>query len=280
MCDLYLSIYSATEPFLNTTSAAGSLSDSTSQGSPSPVVGRVLQGIVGDTGGTTKDVAGTSVEDLGNVSDVTVPPGTGSESEVVIALLGGALESLLESRFAFTPAVAERSRHSRQILSLADDVAKRLGSVLVKVLKAHTKGLLLSPNSPEQTLDANLLRQALQVSVKGPDDKAAISTVETSALGTAAAASMSMTGKGMVLEVRAVCSELLRWTVSMTPTPSSPTLSPPPISASNGTSTQPAGGGGGQGPGSIPVNRLYELIDTLNQNNWLRRHVIGNKKYT
>ena len=37
------------------------------------------------------------------------------ENELISALLGGALQSLLDSRFAFTPAVAIRSRYRDQI---------------------------------------------------------------------------------------------------------------------------------------------------------------------
>ena len=37
------------------------------------------------------------------------------ENDLISALLGGALQSLLDSRFAFTPAVAIRSRYRDQI---------------------------------------------------------------------------------------------------------------------------------------------------------------------
>jgi hypothetical protein len=57
-----------------------------------------------------------------------------------VALLGAALQSLLDSRFAFTAAVAEV--YKDQIGSLALKIRTRLSRVLMKFIKAYTKGNL------------------------------------------------------------------------------------------------------------------------------------------
>ena len=270
MCDLYLSAYSATEPFLKPNGVSGA-SEGTIASAPQLRCGQVLleEGTLetpdGNSDGILDGVKGTPEGASGETTiprpDITQPPS--SSSDLVVALLGGALQSLLESRFAFTPAVAERSRYRSEILLLASDIAKRLGSVLLKVLKAHARGYLPCLHSAVPVDEGDKSRDVL---TDGPPS----CTAQEGSLATSSTPSASVPpseGEEMVLEARRVCSELLRW--SNTTQGSSPRTS-----VSVQASAVAGTGGGG---GSISVNRLYELIDTVNQNDWLRKCATANK---
>ena len=298
MCDLYLAAYSASEPYLTSASA------------PAPTEGEALEP------GDDSDISNSAASSRAHTSAVSPTTASDSprdpccipaeaegtsisrsdrDSELVVALLGGALQSLLESRFALTPAVALMSKHRSQILSLAAQIAKRLGGVLLKVLRAYSKGLLpctphagqlYSPSQPKaHSLDSfqSVLPDGdAEVSRPVPQPLSTIRSDHSSPGGIDTNRAVTRDGSEMVLEARRICTELLRWPTS------------PPATASNGSVVGPVAvadigdrktavsmplkastkGSGAEGVASttVPasVTRLYDLIDTVNQNDWLR----------
>ena len=286
MCDLYLSAYSATEPFLKSVKKVGEpdrIADSTVFPSPPGLGSQRLS--------TTDESATERLEDkkCSNGSDEdasrsVVRPDSWSQSELVVALLGGALQSLLESRFAFTPAVAVRSRYRSQILSLAADVAKRLSSVLIKVLRAHSKGLLPSPDNlgSDKISSSTFLGEIEPKSIKElrlvtPTPSPALTCDE---FNSAMAASICTSDPNdMVTEARMICTELLRWSaVPVLPSATSEVESKSTTSGENGnviSSTPPYTLSGAES--TVSVHRLYELINMINQNAWLRRCATSSK---
>ena len=288
MCDLYLSAYSATEPFLKSVKKVGEpdrIADSTVFASP--------QGPGSQRLSTADESATERLEDKkrlnGSDEDASgsmVGPDSWSQSELVVALLGGALQSLLESRFAFTPAVAVRSRYRSQILSLAADVAKRLSSVLIKVLRAYSKGLLPSPDnlSSDKISSSTFLGEIEPKSIKElrlvtPTTSPAPALTFDEFNGATAAAICTSDPNDMVTEARMICTELLRWSaVPVVPSATSEVENKSTASGGNGSvisSTPPYTLSGAEG--TVSVHRLYELINMINQNAWLRRCATSSK---
>ena len=286
MCDLYLSAYSATEPFLKSVKPIGDpdeITDSTVLPSPTSLG---LQ-----RRSTVEESAADGLKDKerahGSNDDGSVPsvcPESWSQSELVVALLGGALQSLLESRFAFTPAVAERSRYRSQIFSLAGDVAKRLSGVLIKVLRAHSKGLLPSPDNlgSDKISASAFLSEVESKSVKElrfitPAPPPAFTSDD---FNDAMASSVCTTDpNNMVIEARMICTELLRWSaVTVAPSPTSEIENKSTTLGGNGNviSSTPSYSLSGS-EGTLSVHRLYELINMVNQNAWLRRCATSSK---
>lgn len=273
MCDLYLSAYSATEPFLKSAKNVTSSGESVGQTISEPMIYEDLQ-----HGAPVSTSLILEAVDLNCVKssdkDVSAPssvesPGSYSESELVIALLGGALQSLLESRFAFTPVVAERSRYRSQILSLAADVAKRLGGVLIKVLKAHSRGFLpsLDPesgiqNSSSITLGEVKARPFEELCFVDPTATPVPTFEVDESHGVTTVPSYTTGRNDMVLEARKICTELLRWSAIAAATPATTEGE-----SRSATASFPLPGA----VGTVSVNRLYELINMVNQNPWLRR---------
>ena len=308
MCDLYLGAYTATEPYL-ISSIRGKEKEKEKE--REKVKGKEKSSdvhIESECNTSTQTPRHLSGDTTDTLSHVHVPPTTNantmsdsisasmsdckssieSDSDLVVALLGGALQSLLESRFAFTPAVAERSRYRSQIISLAGEIAKRLGGVLVRVLKAHAKGHLPWPKTPTTATDSKV------ANTDSPcDEKGANLAMESQNTNLQSATLADLTGSGSVihngyrpnvkvnpndtvLEVRRICVELLRWSVPShttplsTPSPSSsPSLSTISVPLSP-SSPLPSSTHYSIGADVISVARLYELIDILNQNEWLR----------
>ena len=306
MCDLYLAAYSATEPYLTSC-----VKDRTST-ETSPT-----EKIVSSPGISPSSSNGVNAVDTeGSSAQTSIPSSTPSESEseLVVALLGGALQSLLESRFAFTPAVAERSKYRSQIIALAVDIARRLGCVLMKVLKAHSKGYVpytphvRHPDSPTQPLlsrskcqeqEAGLLYpKTVETSNTIDGDGAAVLPQLMSPLSDDGESLESTDGEKKapsgkkcsraVLEAKSICVELLKWSISK---PSS--VKTDDIDGAEGmtaianvvTGAGPAepaspsvtGEAGSDPAAALSVARLFELIDMVNQNEWLRSCANSNK---
>ena len=299
MCDLYLAAYSASEPYLL---SAASRTDK-------------------DKGKGKEEADKSNAADSSHTSTSLVPPTIGSgppfdpcrvpvdgaapredsESEVVVALLGGALQSLLESRFALTPAVALRSKHRSQVISLAAQIAKRLGGVLLKVLRAHSLGLLPCTESPHteqvpsELTAPSLTEEIIQSSLPNRDAEDSGPCSQTVAQG-----AVKRDGTERVLEARRICVELLRWPAAPPAATATATVSDSaseihstgPIAAAAaaaaaagvtdkktaasmplkacGEKAQSAEGAAVAASTSASVTRLFDLIDMVNQNDWLR----------
>lgn len=304
MCDLYLGAYSATEPYLLSSirgKEKGKDREKVKEQERKESSDVHTESECNTSTQIPRHLSGTTTDTL---SHVHVPPTTNtntmsdsisdskssieSDSDLVVALLGGALQSLLESRFAFTPAVAERSRYRSQIISLAGEIAKRLGGVLVKVLKAHAKGHLPWPKTPTTITDSKVANTN-----SACDEKGVSLAMESQNTNLQSATLTDLTGSGSaihtgyrpnvkvnpndtVMEVRRICVELLRWSVPSQTTPlstpspsSSPSLSTISVPLSP-SSPLPSSADNSKGADVISVARLYELIDVLNQNEWLR----------
>ena len=280
MCDLYLGAYAATEPYLSSNSHGREKSHEMHSESES-------------TTPTSRHTSGStdSSSHVREQPDTNIVPESKSsiesDSELVVALLGGALQSLLESRYAFTPAVAERSRYRSQIISLAGEIAKRLGGVLVKVLKGHSKGHLPWPKNPTVTpvqkdTDTNCTSDDSGVNLEIKSQNIILQTTILADLTGSGSvkcnggrSNVKANPSDTVLEVRRICVELLRWSApSQTTSLSSPSPSPSsmlvPVPVSPSLSPSPSTADTLVGADIISVARLYELIDTLNQNEWLR----------
>ena len=316
MCDLYLAAYSATEPYLT----------SSVKDRPSNDISAAAEKVVVNSGTSLGPSSGVGfhVGDMDGISTQTPMPSSApseSESELVVALLGGALQSLLESRFAFTPAVAERSKYRSQIIALAVDIARRLGCVLMKVLKAHSKGYVpcalhakhssssVQPtapcaNSQEQELRP-LTPASVETTVTSDSDGAMLLSPCMSPLLEAGESSEATDGEKKaesgkkcskaVLEAKSICVELLKWSISKPLSVKSEDIESSEEVTAAAASTSAGGGAGlpelaspsvlsgatetaGTGPpAAISVARLFELIDMVNQNEWLRSCANSNK---
>ena len=311
MCDLYLAAYSATEPYLTS-----SVKDRTSNETiPTDKT-------VPNPGTSSSPSDGVNVVDMDGGSahaSMSASSPSESESELVVALLGGALQSLLESRFAFTPAVAERSKCRSQIIALAVDIARRLGCVLMKVLKAHSKGYvpcLPHIQHPSSSKQPSATRSKSQEQESGPLNPTIVETSDAvDGVGTFSPlplmSTLSDAGEILeaadgdkkaetenkcsraVLEAKTICVELLKWSitkpysvktedvevaegVTSVMARASPRAGPAePVSQSV---LPVATGAAGPGPpAAISVARLFELIDMVNQNEWLRSCANSNK---
>lgn len=316
MCDLYLAAYSATEPYLTSSVKDRASNENTA-----------VEKVVANSGTSSRASSGIGIQvaDIDDISTQTPMPSSApseSESELVVALLGGALQSLLESRFAFTPAVAERSKYRSQIIALAVDIARRLGCVLMKVLKAHSKGYVpcalhakyssseqhTAPRANDQEQEPGpLIPAAVERTVTSDSDGATLLSPCVSPLlagesleatdGEKKAESGKKCSKA-VLEAKSICVELLKWSIckpssvkaesiesaegvtaaavaSATASASSHLVEPSSPSALPGA-PEAAGTGAGP-PAAISVARLFELIDMVNQNEWLRSCANSNK---
>lgn len=317
MCDLYLAAYSATEPYLTSSVKDRSSNENTA-----------VEKVVVNPGTSSRASSGGGIQvaDMDGISTQTPMPSIApseSESELVVALLGGALQSLLESRFAFTPAVAERSKYRSQIIALAVDIAMRLGCVLMKVLKAHSKGYVpcalhakyssseqhTAPRAKNQEQEPGpLIPAAVERTVTSDSDGATLLSPCVSPHFEAGESSEATDGEKKaesgkkfskaVLEAKSICVELLKWSISK---PSSvkvedienaegvPAAAVASASASAGLHlAEPSspsvlsGAGEAAGtvtgpPAAISVARLFELIDMVNQNEWLRSCANSNK---
>lgn len=319
MCDLYLAAYSATEPYL-TSSVKDRAGNETL---PSDKT------ISNPSTASSTSSRGNMTDMEGNTTHTLVPPSapSESESELVVALLGGALQSLLESRFAFTPAVAERSKYRSQIIALAVDIARRLGCVLMKVLRAHSKGYVpctphvhIQHQHQKSSKQSTASRSKCQEQDLGSLNPATVNTSDTddgdgdgSGDGTIFPTPLMSPLSGVenstetfdgdkkeeavkkcsraVLEAKTICVELLKWSISKPSSvkaedtdggegatvamasagpvePSSPSILPG-TTGEAGTAPAPAA--------AISVARLFELIDMVNQNEWLRSCANSNK---
>ena len=317
MCDLYLAAYSATEPYL------------TSSGKDRPSnENSAAEKVVVNSGTSSRPSSGVGIHagDIDGISTPTPVPSSApseSESELVVALLGGALQSLLESRFAFTPAVAERSKYRSQIIALAVDIARRLGCVLMKVLKAHSKGYVpctlhaqhsssseqpTAPSAKSQEQEPGpLIPAAVETTVASDSDGAMLLSPCMSPLLEAEESSEVIDGEKKaesgkkcskaVLEAKSICVELLKWSISKPSSVKSEDMESPegviaaaastdagfgaglaePASPSVLSGAAEAAGTGAAPPAAISVARLFELIDMVNQNEWLRSCANSNK---
>ena len=318
MCDLYLAAYSATEPYLTSRVKDRAGNESL----PS-------EKIISNPGTASSTSTGGNMIDMdGNTTHTLVPPSASapseSESELVVALLGGALQSLLESRFAFTPAVAERSKYRSQIIALAVDIARRLGCVLMKVLRAHSKGYVpCTPHVQHQhqkiSKQSTTSRPKCQVQDPGTSNPATVNTSDTddgdgdgngTIFPTPLMSPLSDVENGTdssdgdkkeeavkkcsraVLEAKTICVELLKWSITK---PTSPVkaedtdsgegatvsmASAGPTEPSSPSVLQGTTGEAGAAPApaaAISIARLFELIDMVNQNEWLRSCANSNK---
>ena len=314
MCDLYLAAYSATEPYL-TSSVKDRASNETSLSEKT---------LSNPSTASSTSNGGNIIDMEGSTTQTSVPPSapSESESELVVALLGGALQSLLESRFAFTPAVAERSKYRSQIIALAVDIARRLGTVLMKVLRAHSKGYVpCTPHAQHQhqksSKQSTASRTKCQEQDLGPLNPATVNTSGTgdgdgdgtifptplmSPLSDVENCTESFDGEKKeestkkcsraVLEAKTICVELLKWSISK-PTSSTKTedtdggegatvamASAGPAEPSSPSALPGTTGEAGTAPApaaAISVARLFELIDMVNQNEWLRSCANSNK---
>jgi hypothetical protein len=315
MCDLYLAAYSATEPYLTSSVKDRASNENTA-----------VEKVAVNSGTSSRASSGVGVQvaEMDGISTETPMPSSApseSESELVVALLGGALQSLLESRFAFTPAVAERSKYRSQIIALAVDIARRLGCVLMKVLKAHNKGYVpcalhakyssseqhTAPlaNSKEQE-PGPLIPAAVERTVTSDSDGATPLSPCVSPLLEAGESLEAADGERKaesgkkcskaVLEAKSICVELLKWSISKPSSVKADDIespegvtAPAAASASAGShlaepsspsllsgAAEAAGTGAGP-PAAISVARLFELIDMVNQNEWLRSCANSNK---
>jgi hypothetical protein len=293
MCDLYLAAYSASEPYLTSASAATHTdgepepvndSDTSNSTAPSRALASSTSPITASE--PICDPCCIPAEAQAEAEGATVSR-SDCDSELVVALLGGALQSLLESRFALTPAVALMSKHRSQIASLAAQIAKRLGGVLLKVLRAYSRGLLPCsahtgqlppPSQPKAlSLDGDAEDSGPVPLPTVPADHAFPGRTDTKGAA-------KRDGSEMVLEARHICTELLRWPMSPQATASDSSAVGPihvpditdrkaavlPLKASR-EKTKGSGAEGVAAPAvSASVTRLYDLIDTVNQNDWLR----------
>jgi hypothetical protein len=292
MCDLYLAAYSASEPYLTSASAAthtdgeGDDSDTSNLISPSLTHSSSVPPITVTACDPPFDPCYIPAQSQA-VAEGATESRSNCDSELVVALLGGALQSLLESRFALTPAVALMSKHRSQIVSLAAQIAKRLGGVLLKVLRAYSRGLLpCTPHAgqlppPSQTkalsLDENAEDSGPVYMPTVPADHAFPGVVDTKG-------AVKRDGSEMVLEARRICTELLRWPTSPQATATdggavSPVQVPDiadrkaavsPLKACREKTKGSGAAGDAASAVSASVTRLYDLIDTVNQNDWLR----------
>lgn len=318
MCDLYLAAYSASEPYLTSANASVRTDRVTPEPRDDSNISNPVAPSLAHSSSISPITATTTASDPPGDPccvpaeaevEAAVEGGTASrsdcDSELVVALLGGALQSLLESRFALTPAVALMSKHRSQIISLAAQIATRLGGVLLKVLRAYSKGLLpciphtgpLSPCSQLEALSLDSSKGALpdgddedcgpvppSLSLPAvPADRAFPKRIDTEG-------AVERDGSEMVLEARRICSELLRWPMCPPATASDNTAPCPvpavpapdiadrktavsiPLKASRGKtkeSSTPTHSAAATAV-SASVARLYGLIDRVNQNDWLR----------
>ena len=106
MCDLYLAAFTAQECFLKGTQGKGTTAATTATTTTTTTTTAV-------TAPPPPTVTVTATTTAANDDNSIV-----LENDLISALLGGALQSLLDSRFAFTPAVAIRSRYRDQIGAL------------------------------------------------------------------------------------------------------------------------------------------------------------------
>ena len=165
----------------------------------------------------------TANESVGIVNE------SNEDSEVVISLLGGALQSLLESRFALTSVVMMQSKYRQQIHNLSIDIAKRLGIVLMKLLKAHAMGYLSynhqnQPFIPQYTVSTNIppiiekKNEILSITSENNKDDIIIEGREINSNIISDNIGNIVNDKVLsdaLASIKVICSELLRWSTTM-----------------------------------------------------------------